>query len=110
MLHEILDSLGDETAVGYWWHSQRVPFAADVSGNALVIDQRQGGELGNICQFDHEGTTTLGNVACGIRGNDRRRGGAARRFQVLPTHRCRRPIGVGYRFRLRYPTPKLTRA
>ena len=59
MLNEILNSLDDETAVGYWWHPEWLPFAADVSANALVIDQRQGPGQGPVGQFDHEGTTAF---------------------------------------------------
>lgn len=47
MMCEVLTSLGEDSAVGSWWHGQFVPVAVDNGGDSLFLDQRTGtGRLG----------------------------------------------------------------
>ncbi|MCL6667998.1 SMI1/KNR4 family protein [Streptomyces panaciradicis] len=47
--------VGDaEHEYGPWWHRQWIPFAADGSGDYLVIDQRPTRKSGRIGDADHE--------------------------------------------------------
>lgn len=43
-----------EHEYGPWWHRQWIPFAADGSGDYLVIDQRPTRRRGRIGDADHE--------------------------------------------------------
>ncbi|MER8010825.1 SMI1/KNR4 family protein [Streptomyces sp. NPDC094149] len=43
-----------ESEYGPWWHRQWIPFAADGSGDYLVIDQRPTPQCGRIGDADHE--------------------------------------------------------
>ncbi|KUM84921.1 MULTISPECIES: SMI1/KNR4 family protein [Streptomyces] len=43
-----------EGEYGPWWHRQWIPFAADGSGDYLVIDQRSTPKRGRIGDADHE--------------------------------------------------------
>lgn len=45
MMCEVLADLGDDGAVGPWWHGRYVPIAVDHSGNSLFLDQRTDGRL-----------------------------------------------------------------
>jgi cell wall assembly regulator SMI1 len=47
MMCEVLTSLGEDSAVGHWWHGQFVPVGDDGGGANLLLDQRGGvGRLG----------------------------------------------------------------